>query len=80
MDKMGPLPGAYGLKQTFKNIIVKSHNAYSFDIRYVTSSSGPQQKLLKFSWSKGQGSHRFYIELYREIWKIFLSKCTRPIA
>jgi len=44
--KRGP-PGGLWIKKIFKNLLVKSHKVYSFDIRYVISSSGPQQKLLK---------------------------------
>jgi len=46
-DKKGPHQGAYEFKKIFKNLLVTSHKVYSFDIRYVISSSGSQQKLLK---------------------------------
>jgi len=54
---------------------------YSFDIWYVSSPSGPLQRLFKLC-TYGQnephhGFHRFYVEFYTEIFLKQLSKKTR---
>jgi len=43
----GAPPGGLWIKTIFINLLVKSHKVYSFDIRYVISSSSPQPNLLK---------------------------------
>jgi hypothetical protein len=45
--KRGPARGLIDLKEKNIKNLVKNHKAYSFDIWYVTSSSGPLQKLFK---------------------------------
>jgi len=44
------------LLKIFKKIFVKSYKAYSLDIRYVTSSSGLQKKIVQImppGWKVG---------------------------
>jgi hypothetical protein len=45
----GSVPGGLSIykKEIIKKFLVKNHKAYSFDIWYVTSSSGPLQRLFQ---------------------------------
>ena len=62
--------------ENFKNHLVWNQKAWSLDIWYVASTSGPLSSLFKLypwgqKWSR-PGGHIFYIGLYREMWKNLL--------
>ena len=80
--QVGPAPGGPRFKpwiyiKILKNLLLQSHFAQMFEIRYVALSSGILPSLIKQrslgpSWSRPKGSYFLTKEIHRKLFKNFL--------